>query len=167
MTLTEAMAAAGSSLARMEMDEATIELLAQRIHENYLAYSHNGRRWYDLTEDLREATRGEARDITAKLDAIGVTVEPGTDSTPFVLTAAELDRLAEAEHRRWLKQRIRAGWTYNAVRNDAAKQHPMLLSWDRLPEMERTRDREAIRNIPGMLASVGLRVVRRPPSMWS
>jgi|RhiMetdeSRZDD1v2_1073273.scaffolds.fasta_scaffold1616018_1 hypothetical protein len=146
----------------MQIDEATIERLAQRIHENYLAASApGGRRWHELTEDLREANRAQARDIPVKLAAIGATVEPGPESVPFVFSQPELDRLAEAEHRRWMDQRLQAGWRYSLVRNDATKQHPMLLSWDLLPEVERVKDRDAVRNIPAVLAGVGLRIVRR------
>jgi hypothetical protein len=145
----------------MQIDELTIDRLAQRIHENYLAaHAPGGRSWYEVTEDVREANRAQARDISVKLAAIGATVEFGADSVPFVFSPSELDRLAEVEHRRWVEQRIRAGWSYAPVRNDAAKQHPMILSWDLLPEVEREKDRDALRNIPEVLAGVGLRIIR-------
>ncbi len=146
----------------MQIDDATIDRLAQRIHENYLAaHAPGGRRWDELTEDMREANRAQARDIPAKLATIGATVEPGSESVPVGFSQREIDRLAEAEHRRWMEQRVRAGWRHSLVRNDATKQHPMLVTWDLLPESERAKDRDAVRNIPAVLAGVGLRVVRR------
>ena len=145
----------------MEIDEETLERLARTIHENYLGdQAKSGPSWDDLSDDMREANRSQARDIATKLASIGATIQPGPGPTAFAFTQPELDRLAEDEHRRWVDQRRSAGWTYNVVRNDAAKQHPMLVPWDRLPETERIKDRNAIRHIPAVLAGVGLHVVR-------
>ena len=145
----------------MEIDETMIERLAQRIHQNYLAtFAPHGRPWRDLSEDVREANRAQARDIDAKLASVGARMDVVASATPFVFTDVEVDRLAKEEHQRWAQQRMRAGWTYNAVRDDARKQHPMLVSWDELPELERAKDRDAVRNIPVVLAHVGLHVVR-------
>jgi hypothetical protein len=145
----------------MQIDERTIDRLAQRIHKNYLAaFAPGGRSWDELSEDMRDANRAQARDISAKLAAIGATVEVGAESVPFVFSPSELDRLAEVEHRRWVEQRILAGWSYAPVRNDATKQHPMIVSWDLLPEYERAKDRDAVRNIPAVLAGAGLRIIR-------
>ena len=145
----------------MEIDEETLERLARTIHENYLAdQAKSGPSWDDLSGDMREANRAQARTIATKLATIGATIQPGPGPTAFAFTQPELDRLAKDEHRRWMKQRRSAGWTYNAVRNDAAKQHPMLVPWDRLPESERIKDRNAIRHIPAVLAGVGLHIVR-------
>jgi hypothetical protein len=36
----------------------------------------------------------------------------------------------------------------------------MLIKWEKLPEEEREKDRDAVRNIPEVLALVGLAVVR-------
>jgi hypothetical protein len=145
----------------MEIDEETLEQLARMIHENYLAdHAKNGPSWDDLTEDGREANRAQARDIATKLATIGASIQPGPGPTSFAFTQPELDRLAEDEHRRWVDQRLRSGWTYDVVRNDATKRHPMLVPWDRLPETERIKDRNAIRHIPDVLAGVGLHVVR-------
>ena len=145
----------------MEIDDATIERVAQRIHDNYLAdHALAGPRWEDLTDDLQEANRAQARDIAAKLATIGATVAPGPGPAAFAFTQPEVDRLAQAEHRRWVDQRLRAGWTYDVARNDATKQHPLLVPWDRLPETERIKDRNAVRHIPDVLAGVGLHVVR-------
>src|SRR5258707_9611063 len=102
----------------MEIDGATIERLARRIHENYLTeHAPSGRRWDDLTEDLREANRAQARDIAGKLAAIGATVQPGADPTPFAFTQTELDRLADAAHRPWMEQSNPSGWTCALVRD--------------------------------------------------
>jgi hypothetical protein len=145
----------------MGLDEATIDRLAQKIHENYLAtYAPDGPGWADLGDDLREANRHQARAIIGKLASVGAVVEAGAPTVPFAFTAAELDRLAQREHRRWAHQRRSAGWSYAAVRDDRRRRHPMIVKWAKLPEHEREKDRAAVRNIPVVLGSVGLRVVR-------
>jgi hypothetical protein len=97
--------------------------------------------------------------MLGKLASVGARAEPGTP-TGFAFTADELERLAQKEHRRWVAQKRRAGWIYAAVRDDRRKRHPMIVRWDKLSELEREKDRDAVRRIPEVLAKVGLRVVR-------
>ena len=149
------------SLGGMELDLDTIEQLAQRIHANYLArFAPDGPQWTDLTEDLREANRAQARAFVAKVEAVGAHIEQGKQVKLFEFTDDELDELARAEHQRWMDQRTSAGWSYDPVRDDAQKHHPMLVPWESLDEHEREKDRDAVRHIPDVLASVGLRVAR-------
>jgi hypothetical protein len=144
----------------MEIDRGTVERLARRIHENYLArYAPDGPSWDDLTEDMRDSNRDQAQDMFAKLATIGATVQPGPGA--FSFTDDELDRLAKAEHERWTRQRRKAGWRYAKVRDDTRKRHPLLVPWEKLPDGERDKDLDAVRNIPAVLAAVGLHVVRR------
>ncbi len=138
-----------------------IERLAQQIHANYLAaYGPDGPSWDELTEDMRETNRDQARAIVGRLTSVGALVEAGAQTTPFAFTGPELERLAEAEHRRWVSQKRASGWIYAAVRDNRRKRHPMIIKWDKLSEYEREKDRDAVRNIPTVLNSVGLRVVR-------
>ena len=118
--------------------------------------------WADLTDDLRAANVAQARDITRKLARVGCTVEPlsGRRTRPVEFTEAEVEELSINEHGRWSRQRRQAGWRYGPVRDNAAKLHPCLVSWARLPESEREKDRDVVRRIPGLLAEVGLRILR-------
>jgi hypothetical protein len=145
----------------MDVDEALIERLAQSIHGFYRA-NHNPESpsWTELSEDLREANRAQARDIVGKLATIGARVEAGSSAERFSFTAVELERLAMAEHERWLSQRRHAGWRYAEARDDERRLHPMMQPWAMLSEEERDKDRTAVRHIPDVIASVGLRVVR-------
>ena len=147
----------------MDLDSETIERLAQAIHENYLAtFAPGGPAWAELPEDLREANRAQARKIVSKLASIGARVEAGPPAAPFAFTADELEVLAIAEHRRWMAQRRHAGWSYAAVRDDRRRRHPMITKWEKLSDLEREKDRDAVRHIPDVLARVGLHVVRGP-----
>lgn len=145
------------------LDAAMIERLAEVIHENYRArFAPDGPAWSELPPDRQEANRAQARAIPRKLAAVGASIVPGP-AEPFAFTASEVERLAQAEHRRWMAQRRRAGWRYAAVRNDRRRHHPMLVKWEKLSEEEREKDRDAVRNIPEVLARVGLAVVRGGP----
>ena len=61
------------------------------------------------------------------------------------------------------KKRLRGVFSFTATptRDDGAKVHPCLVSWDELPESEKDKDRDAVRNIPVVLAAAGLRVIRK------
>jgi hypothetical protein len=146
----------------MRLDAATIERLAEAIHERYRTqFAPDGPTWSQLDADLREANRDQARDLVRKVASVGASVEPGPP-VPFTFTPDEVERLAIAEHRRWMAERRRAGWRYAAVRDNRRRHHPLLVKWEKLSEQEREKDRDAVRNIPEVLARVGLRVVREP-----
>jgi RyR domain len=150
-----------------------IDQIARAIHDNYLARQTGAGvamgatpsmlAWEGLDEDKREANRAQARDIEQKLDRIGCRVGRGSASREFAFTDQELEALARHEQNRWSSQRTAAGWRYGPRRDDRAKLHPLLVSLDQLPESERDKDRDAVRNIPAVLAAAGLRVIRRRP----
>ena len=75
-----------------------------------------------------------------------------------------------------MRLKIAAGWKYASSRNDDLKLHPCLLPWseeDRanyaeytesigpgiLPEVEKDKDRNAVCDIPELLAKAGFKVV--------
>jgi len=72
------------------------------------------------------------------------------------LTAAQVERLASAEHRRWLASRAVAGWRFGATRSDAERLHPSMVSWPELSEADRDTDRDVIRQMPRVLHAAGL-----------
>ena len=110
---------------------------------------------------MRDASRGQARDIMVKLDRIGCSVEPGPPAAPFTFSSAELDLLAQEEHLRWVSERTAAGWVPGPARDDARKVHPSLVGWDSLDEIERDKDRDAVRHPGGARRG---RPARRPRS---
>lgn len=86
--------------------------------------------------------------ITAKEMPYGVR-ECGYIPSPIdvsdVVLPEELDEIVELiaknVHEVWAKERMSEGWTYGPVRNDALKQHPCLVPYDELPEIEKEYDR--------------------------
>ena len=50
------------------------------------------------------------------------------------------DAPASAQHNQWMQEKVAAGWTYGPVRDDAAKLHPMMVSYAQLPDSEKRTD---------------------------
>ena len=47
------------------------------------------------------------------------------------------EQIAENVHEVWAASRLAEGWTYGAERNDRLKQHPCLVPYNELPEIEK------------------------------
>jgi hypothetical protein len=128
--------------------EDIYERFAQSVHHTYLR---------------RQLARGVSLGDTAsmvpweRLDGTGLGADLDDD--------AEVESLAIAEHDRWLTERISHGWTFGEVRDEVAKTHPSIRPWCELSEAERDKDRDAVRDIPLVLADFGLRLVRLPQRM--
>jgi hypothetical protein len=118
--------------------------------------------WEDLDEGLRESNRAQAAHIGTKLATVDCELAPLTDprAAAFRFTAEEVERLARLEHDRWMAERNDQGWS-RGRRDTRAHTTPYLVPWEELDEDGKERDRLFIRGLPGFLAEVGFRVVRR------
>ncbi|SIR83624.1 RyR domain-containing protein [Micromonospora avicenniae] len=153
--------------------EDIYERLAQSIHHIYLQRRvAQGARlgdtaamvpWERLETGFREANLQQARNIGAKLIALGYTVAPRTGSGVDRIDDTLIESLAVAEHDRWVAERISQGWRFGEVRDDRVKLHPSIKPWGELSEAERDKDRDVVRDIPLILADYGLQVVRLTP----
>jgi len=156
------------------------ETLARAIHANYVASRRlEGQsaetnpsmvEWAQLPESLKESNRAQAADIFRKLALIGCDIVPMTDwdAAPLAFAADEIEVLAPDEHKRWMKERLAAGWRLAAARNEERKESPYLVSYGDLAEDIKEMDRAAVRGIPGFLAEIGFAVVRvRRGDVWS
>ncbi len=148
------------------------ELLARAIHEDYVSERRKRAEfpdqdpalasWEQLLPDLKESNRRQATHICTKLREIGCYLEPldAGRSAEFEFSPDEFDRLARLEHERWMSERIKAGWTYGAVRDPVRKASPDLVPWPELTEESRDKDREAIRRIPSLTKLAGFHIQR-------
>lgn len=68
------------------------------------------------------------------------------------------ERLAKNTHENWSQQRLRDGWRYGPVRNDALKQHPGLVPYEQLTETEKQYDRTTALETIKSLLSLGYRL---------
>jgi class 3 adenylate cyclase len=138
-----------------------LELLARAVHQAYARKRFDAGEsidtnsslapWDLLPFDLKQENRTQAASIKSKLRWLGYELVPLSEGAPLVLNDAQVDALAEAEHRRWCESRRRLGWKHGARRNDQRKLHPSLVAWAALTPGERQKDIEAVREIPNLL----------------
>jgi hypothetical protein len=145
--------------------------LARAIHEHYvLARRRRGDTrtnsaalagWDRLPATARRANRAQAEDIGRKLRAINCVLAPRTEEpATCALSETEVDRLARMEHSRWADERRRAGWRFGERRDDGRLHHPDLREWRTISEVSRQRSRDAIGELPPILAGAGFQIVR-------
>jgi hypothetical protein len=143
----------------------SVEPIAQAIHQRWRSERIDAGQaapsWDDLDESRRRSSRDQARDIPVKLRMVGCDIAPlrNRPAEDFAFTDEEIEALAVAEHARWMRERVADGWTSGD--NDAArKKTPYLVPFDDLPPDIAEFDRIFVREIPTLLASAGLQVVR-------
>jgi class 3 adenylate cyclase len=143
---------------------ADLLLLAKAIHEDYCekarGYGDTPETnsallpWESLPPGLQSANLAQADDIPHKLRSLGYEIVEagGVPATEIKLDPALVEPLSIAEHDRWMAEKLRAGWTYAPVRDNSKLHHPLLVNYDDLPEREKEKDRDTVRNIPNLLA---------------
>jgi hypothetical protein len=121
----------------------TLDVRAREIHESYLAKALNDEKtpktspalvpWASLPESFRAANRAQADNIEIKRSQISEGRSPEL-----------FERMAEAEHRRWMADRILSGWRYGNPRDDAKKLHPSIRPYSELIDDEKEKDRATV-----------------------
>ena len=158
-------------MASVYLSERITDSLARAVHRRYVrdqaALGQTPETnpslvgWDDLPETLRDANRAQAADIERKLALVGCAMTPSLEAVPFAFEPDEVERLAVAEHERWVSERVADGWRYGTVRDNQAKRHPDLRPWTDLGEAERQKDRNVVLSLPELLADAGYRVTRK------
>ena len=150
----------------------THELVARAIHEEYIELQKKAggtpetnpsiRPWNELPRRLKESNLHQVEDIWKTLYAIHCTIGLSTSNREplFAFSADEVEFLAEREHERWVEERIKRGWRFSNVRDYLQKIHDCIIPWEQLPEVQREKDRNAVRALPGILAKVNLKIIR-------
>jgi hypothetical protein len=94
--------------------------------------------------------------LGGKIDFIGAAGEilELTDETV-------VEELAEQEHDRWVKAKEKDGWKAGKPRDDQKKIHDCMVPWNKLDKKTQEKDRNPIREIPQVLASVGKCVYKK------
>ena len=108
--------------------------------------------WDELLPALKDSNRAQADDIPNKLALIGRRLIPA--GAALVLTATEIELLAEVEHGRWNAERLADGWRAGQ-RQAEHRTSPNLRAWAELPDDVRAWDREAVADLPAALADTG------------
>lgn len=71
------------------------------------------------------------------------------------------EAIAENAHDVWAAARIKEGWTYGPVRDDAKKQHPDLIPYSALSEGEKEYDRIMAMNTIKLVKKLGFEINRK------
>ena len=89
---------------------------------------------------------------------------PQPVDTSDVKLPAELNELvemiAENVHEVWAQSRMEQGWVYGEERNDELKQHPCLIPYEELPEIEKAYDRDTALGTLRLISKLGFRITK-------
>ncbi len=154
------------------ISRCTYEILARAIHENYIrnekakgltpATNPSLVPWGELGENFRQSNRRAAEHIRVKLDAIGcdITITTDWDTPRFEFTPNEIELMAQMEHESWVEEKSSEGWKYRPAKDTAKKTSPYLVPWNELPEEEKDKDRNQVRELPEFLAKARFQIYR-------
>lgn len=70
-----------------------------------------------------------------------------------------LEAMAENVHEVWAATRVSQGWKYGPARDDAKREHPMLVPYDQLSEEEKAYDRNTSVETLKLIIKLGFRIV--------
>ncbi|MBR5299215.1 MAG: Ryanodine receptor Ryr [Bacteroidales bacterium] len=89
---------------------------------------------------------------------------PKPVDTDDILLPAELtplvEQMARNVHEVWAQSRLDQGWTYGEERSDALKQHPCLVPYEDLPEVEKAYDRDTAIGTLKLICKLGFKITR-------
>ena len=123
--------------------------LAFRTNEIYNKNAAHPVAWSDLSDFLRQSNIAAADHLSVKvryllgqddLTAIGSQEYRQAYLRYLSLAADHTDLFQEMEHRRWLRFYWMYNWEYAPVRNNALRQHPMILPYRELSTAEQDKD---------------------------
>lgn len=151
-----------------------VPVLARLQHEAYLqrvrqSGEYDGilrsahREWEALDDETKHSNIDQVlHSLRVKLPEAGLTVAVGPDADDAISELSDddvVERMAEAEHRRWCWDKRSQGWSYGVPRDDSAKIHPLLVAWEDLDEYERDKDRDTSRELLEHLRQLGFSIV--------
>jgi hypothetical protein len=148
------------------------EILACAFHEQYVDSERKKGStpetnpsivfWEDLPESLRESNRNQVEYIRVKLEAIGcdIAVTNEWDVPPFRFSPDEVESMAQMEHERFVAERQKQGFTYAPTKDLAKKKSPALVPWQELPDLEKEKDRNSVRQLSEILAKARFQIYR-------
>ena len=71
-----------------------------------------------------------------------------------------VELMAKNVHEVWAESRIEQGWTYGEERSDALKQHPCLVSYEELPDVEKAYDRDTALGTLKLIKKLGFKITK-------
>jgi len=134
-----------------------LDVMARRIHAKYDA--DGSKPWEKLSSEDQDSNRAAADHISIALRFLAERGRP-IESADYRFDPADLEALAECEHRRWAAQKLMAGWVPDATLGEGQdklrKRHGCLARpYGALSEQMRQLDRNNVTEIPLLLSAVG------------
>lgn len=90
---------------------------------------------------------------------------PKPENLENIQLSEELNNLVEAMaknvHEVWAQSRMEQGWTYGQERNDQLKQHPCLVTFEELPEVEKAYDRDTAVGTLKLILKLGFNITKK------
>ena len=90
---------------------------------------------------------------------------PKPESLDGIQLSDELNDLVEAMaknvHDVWAQSRMEQGWIYGPERNDQLKQHPCLVAYEELPEVEKAYDRDTAVGTLKLILKLGFNITKK------
>jgi ryanodine receptor 2 len=87
---------------------------------------------------------------------------PKPENTDHIVLPKELTELVEAMaknvHEVWAESRLSQGWKYGPERSDALKQHPCLVEYEDLSEIEKDYDRDTAVKTLKLILKLGFKI---------
>ena len=71
-----------------------------------------------------------------------------------------IEQMAKNVHEVWARSRIEQGWSYGEERNDILKQHPCLIPYEELPEVEKAYDRDTAIGTLKLNSKLGFTIIK-------
>lgn len=71
-----------------------------------------------------------------------------------------IEQMAKNVHEVWAQSRIKQGWRYGNERSDAWKQHPCLIPYEELPEVEKAYDRDTALETLKLISKLGFKIIK-------
>jgi hypothetical protein len=149
------------------------EGLAAAIHRNFLALSRRkgtkieyDREFEELPPDIKASNVAAAARIPSVLGLAGLRLQTAPSGSVKPVREAQrvieenIELLAEAEHNGWMEEKLKDGWSYGPLRHNDLKLHSSMVPYGKLKEEDREKDRDAVRNYPGIAANAGYSVVK-------
>lgn len=147
--------------------------LAPAIHDTWrqLARAEGRASRFDVPFDALPPVQARSNDAAARriadvLALIGLRIAPGTgpaalDRKVRAHIGSHVERLAEEEHRGWMRHLRSEGWTFGVPRNDSARVHDCLRPFHELAESEKEKDRNTVRHFPDFVRAAGFHIAFR------
>ena len=142
---------------------ATHELYNQKQLESHPDKPVSFPDFSDLPDSMKYSNLRQARSIYKKLEMMGWEMrrQGGEGEVITEIPADIVETLAQVEHEQWIQERESSGWVVGDIKNVSGKVSPYLVPYGQLPEEIKDLDRDTIRNIPDLLAMIGMSIYKR------